>query len=245
MWGVVFMYRSDRNRLTRGKIVVIAIMGILAVWGAAQSPALVSVDTQPSEVNQIVIDCGHGGIDSGAVGVHGELEKEINLKIGLALRDILTVNGFDVVMTREEDISLHDSQYTKISQQKTSDLKKRLSMIDENPRSITVSIHQNKFSEGKYNGAQMFYGVQNPQSEILAQSIQDAVVLNLQPENQRQIKQGTKSVYLLMQAETPIVLVECGFLSNEEEAALLSTEEYQQKMAFAIFCGIVEYLKSV
>ena len=91
----------------------------------------------------------------------------------------------------------------------------------------------------------MFYGIRNPQSAVLAQSIQDAIVANLQPENQRQIKQGTKSVYLLMHAENPIVWVECGFLSNEKEAALLSTEEYQHKMAFAIYCGIVEYLKSV
>lgn len=241
------MYRSGHVKLTRGKIAVIVLMGIFAVWGAARNSRVILVDAQPTDfhVNQIVIDCGHGGIDGGAVGVHGEMEKEINLEIGLVLRDLLQMNGFDVVMTREEDLSLHDPQYTKIAQQKTSDIKNRLSVIDKNPNSITVSIHQNKFSEGKYSGAQMFYGIRNPQSAVLAQSIQDAIVANLQPENQRQIKQGTKSVYLLMHAENPIVLVECGFLSNEKEAALLSTEEYQHKMAFAIYCGIVEYLKSV
>jgi N-acetylmuramoyl-L-alanine amidase len=245
LWGVVFMYRSGMGCLSRGKIIVFAVMIILAICGVANTPSVVLTDTEPIQVDQIIVDCGHGGIDSGAVGVHGEMEKDINLQIGLILRDMLAVQGFDVVMTREEDISLHDSQYTKIAQQKTSDIKKRLSIIDENPNSITVSIHQNKFSQGQYHGAQMFYGVNNPQSVILAQKIQDSIVSNLQPENQRQIKEGTNSVYLLMHASNPIVLVECGFLSNEQEAALLSTEEYQQKMAFAIFCGIMDYLKSV
>lgn len=238
---------TKRKQLTKGKILVFAIVGVFAVIymisvvyqsHIIEQPANASVKSAP---RQIVIDAGHGGADGGAVGVNGEVEKEINLKIALTLRDMLESVGFETIMTREEDISIHDKKYEKLSQQKTSDIKNRLKIIEEYPQGICVSIHQNHFSEEKYHGAQMFYGVKNPQSPLIAQFIQQSFVNHLQPDNQRQIKEGTNSIYLLKNATVPIVLVECGFLSNEEEGAMLSNEEYQQKTAFAVFCGIIEY----
>lgn len=189
----------------------------------------------------IVIDAGHGGIDGGAVGVNGEIEKDINLSIALTLRDMLQVNGFNVVMTRVDDISLNDSDLTKVSEMKTSDLKNRMKLIDEYPDSPVILVHQNHFTEEKYSGAQMFYGHLNSESELLAQNMQVAIRSFLQPDNTREIKQSTSAVYLLHNASNPIVLAECGFLSNYNEASLLSSEEYQQKMAFAILSGIVNY----
>ena len=189
----------------------------------------------------VIIDAGHGGVDPGAIGVNGVDEKEINLQIALCLRDILTANGYEVVMIRDEDVSIHDPKYTKISQIKTSDLKKRLKIIEKYPDAIAVSIHQNHFEQERYHGAQMFYGRVNPESKALAQSIQDAFRRNLQPDNERQIKQSTRDVYIVNNAKNPIVLVECGFLSNWEECAKLCDEEYQRQAAFTIFCGISAY----
>lgn len=234
-----------RKQLSKKKITVLALASICALIYLNVSGGLVPVGTQPSGwVEQVVIDAGHGGVDGGAIGAHGVVEKDINLNIALMVRDMLRLNGVDVVMTRDTDTSIHDPKYTKIADKKRSDIHNRLKIIDKNPNSITVSIHQNKFTQSQYRGAQMFYGKNNAASEILAQNIQETFVANLQKDNVRQIKEGTKSVYLLCHAKTPIVLVECGFLSNEEEAYLLATEEYQQKVAFTIYSGILRYMES-
>jgi len=238
------MYHTGRRDLTAGKLAFLAVIGMFAFFGVMlQDTPILPADTQPSQpekIETVVVDAGHGGIDGGATGIHGEVEKDINLAIAGYLKNYLQMSGMDVVMTRESDLSLHTSDGS-IAQKKAEDIRKRLSIVDQDENSLTVSIHQNKFGESKYHGAQMFYGVNNPQSEVLAQTIQTSIVEKLQPENTRQIKKGTKSVYLLMHAQNPIVLVECGFLSNEEEAKKLSEEEYQKEMAFAIYCGIMEY----
>lgn len=192
----------------------------------------------------IIIDAGHGGIDGGTVGINGEIEKDINLAIALTLRDMLKIQGFNVIMTRVEDISLNDADLTKVTDIKTSDIKNRMKLIEEYPNSPVILVHQNHFTEEKYNGAQMFYGHLNTQSEKLAQNMQASIRSFLQPNNSREIKVSTSSVYLLHNASNPIVLAECGFLSNYEEATLLSDEEYQLKMAFSLFAGIVNYLDS-
>lgn len=222
----------------------LAVMGIFACFGILLEDVPMTAGTQPAEtaqVSRVVVDAGHAGVDGGAEGIHGEVEKEINLAIAGYLREYLELSGIEVVMTRDTDRSLYSTEQSSIAQKKKEDIRKRLEIIDEDPDSITVSIHQNKFGESKYHGAQMFYGVNDPESEILAQTIQSSIVEKLQPDNTRKIKPGTKSVYLLMHAQNPIVLVECGFLSNDEEASKLTDEEYQKEMAFAIYCGIMEY----
>lgn len=202
----------------------------------------ISAAVQPSaERPVILLDAGHGGVDPGAIGVNDALEKDINLEIVLRLRDMLTVNGWEVILTRDADLSLHDPQYTKISQIKTSDLKKRLQLIEESDCLLAISVHQNQFSEEKYKGAQMFYGRLNANSKRLAECMQEAFRENLQPENERQIKSSTSDVYIIHNANKPIVLAECGFLSNREECTLLCTPEYQNKVAFTLFCGIQRY----
>ncbi len=195
-----------------------------------------TISSKPSPV--IVIDAGHGGEDSGAVD-NGVLEKDINLDIALKLRDFLITSGYTVVMTRDTDISIYDSSSSTISEKKVSDLHNRLSIINGSDDNILVSIHQNKFEQSKYYGAQMFYSPNNPKSEYLAESIRRSVTGLLQPENKRELKAADSSIYILNKATVPAVIVECGFISNQEEAQKLSDEDYRSKMAFAIFCGVI------
>lgn len=205
------------------------------IWPAGGEPDNIS------EKPVIILDAGHGGVDPGAIGVNQVREKDINLAITLCLRDMLLANGYKVVTIREDDISIHDPQYTKISQIKTSDLKNRLKIIESYPNAIALSIHQNKFGQSSSHGAQIFYGRNNENSQILAQKLQESFQCNLQPDNQRQIKRSTSDVYIIHNATIPIVLVECGFLSNPEDCRNLSDEGYQKKVAFTIFMGISSY----
>ncbi len=188
----------------------------------------------------VVIDAGHGGEDSGAVD-NGLYEKDINLNIALMLRDMLEINGYDVVMTRDSDRSIYDDSANTTREKKVSDLKNRVSIINRDSRQILVSIHQNKFEQPQYFGTQLFYASQVKDSEILAEQIRSSVTGLLQPDNKRELKPADDSIYILKQAEVPSVIVECGFLSNAEEAKKLSQRDYQQQMAFAIYCGITGY----
>lgn len=185
----------------------------------------------------IVLDPGHGGMDGGAIGCDGSVEKEINLEIGLLLRDLLGACGYDVTMTRDSDIDLGGGDGT-VRSQKRADLAARLEIMEKDPDATVLMIHQNQFTQSKYHGAQMFYGPKDAASKLLAANLQGSIVSLLQPDNTREIKPATDDVWLLMQCGNPIVLVECGFLSNPEECALLQDSTYQQQMAFAIAAGI-------
>ena len=185
----------------------------------------------------IVIDPGHGGEDGGASD-NGLLEKDINLSIALKLRDMLRSCGIRTVMTRESDISVYDSSAGTTREKKISDLKNRLAIVNSDPDNILISIHQNKFEQSKYSGTQMFYSTNVPESEKIAEALRKSVTGLLQPDNKRELKPDTTGVYLLKNAEVPAVIVECGFLSNPGEAKLLGDPEYQQKMAFALFCAL-------
>lgn len=221
-------------------VILVTIILVGLPYNAIKS-ALADADNYKYSASTVVIDAGHGGLDPGAVGKNGCLEKDINLNIALALKDMLTLNGYRVVMTRETDISLHDEKLKKVSRIKASDLNNRLKIFEKNKSSITVMIHQNHFSREQYNGAQMFYGKKNNKSSLLATSLRDSFKENLQPDNDREIKPSTSAVYILHNAKNPIVLAECGFISNHAEAELLSDEEYQKKVAFTLFCGIEKY----
>lgn len=197
-------------------------------------------DVEDMVAKMLVIDAGHGGEDSGAVA-NSVLEKDINLEIALKLRDMLKASGIEVKMIRESDVSIYDTASGTIRERKVSDLKNRVKIVNNNKKNILVSIHQNKFEQSKYSGAQMFYSANNDKSQILAENIRKSITGLIQPENKRELKKGGSDIYLLNKATVPAVIVECGFISNEEEAKNLSNEEYQSKMAFAICCGILEY----
>lgn len=187
----------------------------------------------------------HGGFDGGAVAFDGTVEKNINLNIALNLRDFLRIGGYDVIMTRTTDTGTEDDFSKPIANRKVSDLQNRLKLMNTYPNAIFVSVHLNKFTATAANGAQVFYSKNNENGRMLGQSIQDSFKEILQPENERVIKQGTKSTYLLHKANLPAVIVECGFLSNRNELSLLKSADYQKKLAFTIFCGINNYYANV
>ena len=190
----------------------------------------------------ILIDPGHGGFDGGAVAADGTLEKHINLDISLCLRDMLTVCGLSVRMTRNNDTALAENETDTIRRKKVSDMQNRLALY--NGAELVISIHQNHFQIPKYAGTQVFYSPNHPIGEVLAQAIQESVVTHLQKDNQRMIKPTTDGVYLMCHTAAPAVLVECGFLSNAEELTKLKNPEYRRQLAWAVMLGYWNYQKS-
>lgn len=208
---------------------------------ARQSAAYVTSENVTAKKPCIVIDAGHGGDDPGKVGVNGALEKDINLSLVLQLKEVFDAEDrVTVVLTRESDSCLADAG---VINQKVSDMQNRCQLItDANPL-FTVSIHQNSYTTPDIKGAQVFYYSQSEQGKILAETLQNSLISNVDADNHRLAK-ANESYYLLKKTPTPTVIVECGFLSNPAEADLLLTEEYQQKLVNAIHQGIMDYLAS-
>ena len=225
----------------------VLFFGCAVLFSGETARALGAVFFQVERLQErpvIVLDAGHGGEDGGAVGGAGTLEKVINLQIALKLEKLLTQKGFQVVMIREEDESVGDQQLSTVAQRKRSDTKRRLEIIQEHGDCLFISIHQNFFGESRYDGAQVFYSVNHPDSAVLAEAIRASIVSMLQPENHRENKPAGSGIYLLKHSTVPSVLVECGFLSNPVEEQKLREEAYQQELALAICRGVVDYWKN-
>ena len=188
----------------------------------------------------IVIDAGHGGSDPGKIGCDGVLEKDINLSIALLLKASLEKENLHIVLTRETDSNLADLDSPN---QKRSDMQKRCEIISNANPVFTISIHQNSYPSPEIAGAQVFYYTSSTEGCSLATTLQSTLREHLNPDNHRQPK-ANDNYYLLKKTPTPTVIVECGFLSNPSEAALLATNEYQQKVVAAISAGILMYLQN-
>ena len=188
----------------------------------------------------IVLDAGHGGIDPGKVGINNALEKDINLSIVKKLQALLEEEGFPVYLTRETDQLLAP---LNSSSQKKDDMIARIEMITDINPFFTISIHQNSFTDPSVSGPQVFYYKDSEASATMAHVLQDALNLQLNPAKHR-APQTNQNYYLLTRTPTPTVIVECGFLSNPSEADLLAQETYQEKVAHAIFLGILSYYES-
>lgn len=245
----------ERMRLMKNKKIWTAlcfalILGI-SVAGSDISEKRIAVETSagkavaPPDRPVVVLDAGHGGMDGGCVSIDGVPEKGINLNIALSLRDILTVMGYEPVCTRESDISIHDDGIEGLAKQKKSDMDNRLEIFNKYDDAIAVSIHQNQFTESQYSGAQMFYSEKSSESEKLAGVMKEQFVSYLQPENTRETKPVGDELFLLNNAECPAVMIECGFLSNQEESLRLQDENYQKQIAFTIFTGICRYRSDI
>lgn len=187
----------------------------------------------------IIIDPGHGGEDGGAVGKSGTLEKNINLAIAKNLQSYLLLAGYNVEMTRTEDVLLYNENQRNMK--KYYDVRNRVAFAKEYEDAIFVSIHQNTFPIEKYSGLQVYYSPNNPDSEKISNLIQRNTVLFLQPNNNRKAKEAGRNIYVLKELYCPAVLVECGFISNGAEEALLCDEEYRKRLAFVIFKSIAEF----
>lgn len=186
----------------------------------------------------VVVDAGHGGNDPGKVGVDDSLEKDINLVIAKKVQSILQQQDIEVIMTREEDNGLYEE---KTSNKKAQDLKNRCALINQAEPDCVVSIHQNSYHEEYVNGAQVFYYSGSTEGKELAETLQDKMVSYLDPDNHRKAKPND-SYYLLKKTSAPIVIVECGFLSNWEEAKKLQEDSYQNQVAWAVAMGVLNYL---
>lgn len=212
-----------------------------ALLKRAEKEQAVSVMGEGKSSPVVVIDAGHGGKDPGKVGVNGALEKEINLQIALRLKSLLEQNDVAVVLTREEDKDLASEQTTS---RKNEDLRARVALIAAAEPMVMVSIHQNSYPEEEVDGAQVFYYSGSDSGKMLGSIIQNNLKSEIDDGNHR-VAKANKEYYLLKKATCPAVIVECGFLSNPAEAALLVTEEYQEKLAFSIHLGIMEYINTV
>jgi N-acetylmuramoyl-L-alanine amidase len=185
----------------------------------------------------VVIDAGHGGFDPGKVGINKALEKDINLSIALKLKNYLEENNIKVIMTREDGKGLYQASD---KDKKRVDMSKRVSIINSSNPNIAISIHQNSYSQESIKGAQVFYHANSEEGKILAEILQERIKKTINDGNHRLAKSNS-SYYLLRHTECPLVIVECGFLSNRKEANLLIDEQYQDKMAQAICLGVLEY----
>lgn len=192
----------------------------------------------------IAIDPGHGGVDPGAVSKNGVKEDEINLKIALKLKRLIEQSGGIVFMTRTTDMGLYTSESKTLRQMKTEDLRKRKELIENSKSEILISIHLNSFIRPSYYGAQTFYKKESEEGEKLALIIQEELRNTLDKDNKRQ-PQKRDDVFLLNEASIPAVLVECGFLSNSIEEQLLIDESYQEKIAWSIYVGIMNYFNEI
>ena len=239
-----FIGKRARNAFVSIFVIMLVLMSMVigAVAGVlGENLADVSANALPYE-KLIVIDAGHGGEDSGAVGVNGALEKDLNLQIALEIGKALEEKGYVVVYTRTDDRLLYTEEENIKGIRKISDLKNRCKIAARYPNSVFVSIHMNSFGSSKYSGLQVYYSEKNDESRLLADSIQNKVINDLQKTNNRVTKPG-KDMYILENIDNTAVLIECGFLSNKEECEKLSEKEYQKELSFSIVCAIIEYIE--
>ena len=225
----------------------LALACLLGAVDANPNKSVSDVPTSGAQLPRyttVIIDAGHGGEDGGATSAAGLVEKDVNLEISQMLCDMLRANGINVIMTREDDRLLYDRNTNYQGRKKKLDLAARLAIADGTPDAIFVSIHMNSFTDPRYSGLQVWYSPNNADSLPLAELIREANQEQLQGKNYRLCKEATSAINLLHNAKCPAVLVECGFLSNHNEAALFETQEYRQKVAFVLFCSITEFLSN-
>lgn len=220
-----------------------ACLLLVCFYLLSRQAAVISVNqtergTQKAASPLILVDAGHGGSDPGMIGVGGLEEKGINLSISLLLRDTLEKSGYSVIMTREEDKGLYDSS---AANKKAQDMQRRIAMIREHMPVLSVSIHQNSYHDAGAHGPQVFYYESSVEGKKLAEAVQSSLNDLLEVDRPREVK-GNTSYYLLKRSSGTLVIVECGFLTNPEEAQKLQTKEYQEKVAAAVSEGIRTYL---
>ena len=227
--------------MKKKKYLCICLIFLFAAFLFRNHLPFLSVMNQNPSPSQVVIDIGHGGSDPGKVGINDANEKDVNLKIGQYLYRLLSASGYTVTLTRSTDTSLAEPG---ASNQKISDLNKRKEIMKNASPMAVVSIHQNSYPSESQHGSQVFYASGSEEGKFLASCIQEQCRRILDPENKRQIKENS-DYYLFRDNPYPTVIVECGFLSNYREANLLVTADYQEKTAWAIYLGTVQYLKTL
>ena len=215
---------------------------LLFGYWARLAPSLL-VGNEASVETVIILDAGHGGEDGGATGVNGVLEKDLNLSITHTLAELLRMSGYTVIESRTDDRLLYDES-TKTGQKKRDDLKNRLALTEQHPNSVLISIHMNTFPNDSCMGTQVWYSPNHTASAEWASAVQESVKNALQPTNNRKIKAATSSIYLLRHAQTPAILIECGFLSTPAECEQLCDGAYQKALVLTLFGAICEKMQA-
>ena len=234
-----------RLKILAGSLLIFAVVaGAYILYSSSDNKSIIKGEETASEVEEVnisdktvAIDSGHGGIDPGKIGVGGIYEKNVNLAIAKKLKILLEQSGITVIMTRSDDNGLYDESDTN---KKAVDMKKRVSIINEGNVNAAVSIHQNSFQSQDVKGAQVFYYKHSVEGKKLAEILQASFKENLDSENKR-VEKADSTYYMLVHTSAPTVIAECGFLSNPTEASLLNSSEYQQKIAEALYKGIINY----
>ena len=213
---------------------------ILTTGNIEEQNKYTSTVSLPASGKIIVIDAGHGVPDEGAQSSNGTTEAETNLKIALKLQNLLEQSGCTVVLTRSDENAIYDLDSKTLKQKKISDIKNRVKIGNESSADIFVSIHLNKIPQSQYDGWQTFYKEGSEEGAKLAKTIQENLNKTIQKENNR-IAKTIDNIYIIKHVEIPTTIVECGFLSNPEEEKLLLEDEYQNKLAWGIYNGIIDY----
>ncbi len=221
--------------------ILIGIFMLSAAWPAYAAMTSTLLTNSVTPENLLIIDAGHGGLDSGAVGNSGVHEKDLNLMVAMLLKEVAEADGMNTIMTRTEDTSLHTTESSRIRTQKRSDLEVRRRILNETGSLGYISIHMNKFEQSKYRGAQVFFA-NNENSRKLGLCIQKSLIDGIGDGNTRIAKTAPSNIYLLKGTTQTAVVVECGFLSNPEEEQLLQNPDYQRLIAQCIYNGFKNYL---
>ena len=240
MERVIALKKKRENFLIFLLIFIILILIIFGIYYLISTNRFV-MKTKPEKSTIVVIDCGHGGPDGGAVGADGTLEKDINLSLGFRLKEHLEMNGYRVVMTRKTDDFICDDHNASLREQNVSDLHNRLNIAESYKNAIFISLHMNQFSDARYWGSQLFYSPNHPDSRELASLIRDRLICSVQQGNDRSLKEMDSSVYIIYHATHPALLLECGFMSNPEELDKFKDERYQSQFAWSVLLGIQDY----
>ncbi|HYE81812.1 MAG TPA: N-acetylmuramoyl-L-alanine amidase CwlD [Clostridia bacterium] len=236
------LYIIDRKKAARYLFKFVWLLVLIICIGSI-SKSTIAVFSIPIRSTVVVIDAGHGGRDPGASGASGLTEEEVNLRIALKLRRLIEQGGGTAIMIREDDSGLYTEGGNGRETRKSEDLRNRHTLINSCGADLLISIHMNSFPESQYYGAQTFYLRNDDKSRKLAEHIQNEAIKVLDRGNTRKAK-PTDTVYLLKNNNMPGALIECGFLSNQEEERLLDDEHYQEKVAWSIFVGIVKYMEN-
>lgn len=230
-------FLSSKNLLSFVSVALCLFLLLPMGLGLAEGEALPALASPNGRT--VILDAGHGGKDAGAIGVNGALEKDLNLAVTLLLAEHFRAAGVTVILTRETDDLVLSEEEKRGTGRKAKDLANRLAVARENPDALFVSIHMNSFPAAQYKGLEVYYAADAKSREV-ADAVMKKIKTDLIPSNTRTAKATNGSIYLLDNAVTPAVLVECGFLSNGEDAAKLSDKDYQKQLSFCLFCAIME-----
>lgn len=236
------MYIFNKKRIIFINLSIIFSIFLYSLSSSNSLPSQITSST-PISNHTIILDAGHGNPDGGATGNDGSIESDLNLSLVLKLQNLLEGSNCTVILTRSDENGIYETNSNTIREKKVSDMKNRVEIANNSNAEMFVSIHMNKLEQTQYSGWQTFYKNQDEDSKKIAENIQISLNNFLKKQNSRTIK-SISGIYLTKNVTIPLVLVECGFLSNEEENKLLQTDSYQDELAWSIYIGLMDYLNA-